>query len=63
MNDREFRRLLDRQIVLLDKVKAHGVVAAVRYKGEMERGARAVIAECYRRLNEPRAQERQRDCS
>ena len=53
MNDDEFRKLLDRQVVLLDKVRAQGVLAAMRYKGEMERGARTVIQECYRRLDEP----------
>ncbi len=50
MTDREFKALLDRQSELLDAVKQHGVLAAIRYKSEMERGARAVIAECYRRL-------------
>lgn len=52
MTDDEFRKLLDRQIFLLDAVKAQGVIAALRYKSEMERSARRVIAECYRRLDD-----------
>jgi len=50
VTDQEFRKLLDRQVFLLDAVRAQGVIAALRYKGEMERGARRVIEECYRRL-------------
>lgn len=50
MNDRELRVLLDRQVVLLDAVKTRGVLAVLQHKSEMERGARAVIAESYRRL-------------
>lgn len=57
MKDEDFRKLLDRQVVLLDKVKRQGPVAALRHKGEMERGARRVIAECYRRLEEDKPHE------
>ncbi len=50
MNDIEFKQLLDRQIVLLNAVKEQGLLAVLRHKNEMEQGARAVIAESYRRL-------------